>query len=365
MVRPTQFLLPQIAPSSAPTLAHQQSIAREGKLGGVRKIFTEKDSAYGELALTTHSDYHKGSDLKSLDWQSESPVELLKNLQRMTAPNPGVMTGPGTNTYILGTLQTGYLVIDPGPLDQDHISRIFKTCKGDIRMIVCTHSHADHSPGALPLQRLCAQGSHPKPPILGLASKANAKLSAQFTPDRELKDGECLELRYEDVDDPSKSQTHTLEVVFTPGHAANHVCFALKEDRLLFSGDHVLNGSTTIVDPPDGNMGEYLASLKRLEELCQSQGIEFIFPAHGYVLGNYLGRPGSAVEVIQHLYDHRMKRESKILKVVQQDPNGTMDDWVKKAYDDVPDSVWPIAKRSLLAHVENLQELGLINQQTL
>ncbi len=360
MVRPTQFLLPNSSPDNTTTPISQQSIAREGTIAGVTKAFTEKDSAYGELALTNSTNSFGDSTLKNLDWQCERPVELLKNLKRLTAPNPGVMTGPGTNTYILGTELTGYIVIDPGPLDTDHSAGIFKACKGDIRMIVCTHSHADHSPGALPLQRLCENGSRSKPPILGLASQAHAKPSAQFKPDRELMDGECLELSYANVDDPSKSQTHTLEVVFTPGHAANHVCFVLKEDSLLFSGDHVLNGSTTIVDPPDGNMGQYLASLKRLEQLCQAHKIEFIFPAHGFVLGNYSGRPRSAVEVIQNIYDHRMKRESKILKVVQQDPSGSLDDWVKKAYDDVPESVWPIAKRSLWAHVENLQELGLI-----
>ena len=364
MVRPTQFL----SSNKTATLTDKgdpgpESIPRKGKIGGEVREFSEKDSAYGELALrsplsSVTPDTDK-SQLISLDWQSKAHVPILRNLQRLTAPNPGVMTGPGTNTYIIGTALTGYIVLDPGPFDPEHTARVFSACNGNIKMIVCTHSHPDHSPGALPLQALCVQNSSQKPPILGLASKSTAKATSQFTPDRELSDGERLVLEHIDSGEPSRSETHTLQVVYTPGHAANHVCFMLLEDGLLFSGDHVLNGSTTVVDPPDGHMGKYLNSLQTLANLCNAHHIEFILPAHGYVLGNYLARPRCALEVIENLYQHRMKREAKILKVLQQNPSGSMDDWVQFAYDDVPPNVWPIAKRSLLAHVENLKELGL------
>ena len=369
MVRPTQFLFSNSAQES-PVNSPQNlgSITRHGLIGGAVKAFTEKDSAYGELCLsakqtTEHSpelSQAPDSILKRLDWQCERPVPLLKNLQRLTAPNPGVMTGPGTNTYIVGTALTGYIVIDPGPFDPEHTARILKACNGTIKLIVCTHSHPDHSPGAKPLQALCEKESSFKPPVLGLSSKPTAKPSALFKPDRELIDGECLSLKYEDKIDARISQTHTLKVIFTPGHAANHVCLILEEDGLLFSGDHVLNGSTTIVDPPDGNMGEYLKSLQTLAQCCRERDIEFILPAHGYVLGNYLGRPRSALEVIENLHAHRMKRESKILNVIQDNPSGSMDDWVSKAYDDVPEGIWPIAKRSLLAHIEHLREIDSI-----
>ncbi|MGF6967285.1 glyoxylase-like metal-dependent hydrolase (beta-lactamase superfamily II) [Paraburkholderia sp. WC7.3g] len=140
-------------------------------------------------------------------------------------------------------------------------------------MIVCTHSHVDHAPGARPLQAMCAH----KPPILGVPSGPLARASSHFVPDRELRDGELLVL----ADD---AHTHRLLVVSTPGHASNHVCLALFEDRLLFSGDHILNGSTSIIDPPDGNVTAYLTSVDRLDALCSEREIDFILPAHGYVL---------------------------------------------------------------------------------
>ena len=145
--------------------------------------------------------------------------------------------------------------------------------------------------------------------------------------------------------------THTLKVLHTPGHAANHVCLVLVEDGLLFSGDHILNGSTTVVDPPDGNMTAYLDSLDLLSAACDEDAIEFILPAHGYVLGQ-------AKTVIAQLRSHRLKREAKISAVMQARPHGTLDDWVPLAYDDVDARIWPVAKRSLLAHVERLRSLS-------
>jgi glyoxylase-like metal-dependent hydrolase (beta-lactamase superfamily II) len=272
-------------------------------------------------------------------------VPLLKNLLRLTAPNPGVMTGPGTNSYLVGDADTGYIAIDPGPADADHLARLHATAGGDIRMIVCTHSHPDHSPGALPLQALCEA----KPPILGLASLPTARADSAFTPDRALANHELLTLV---STGPAGDTTHTLKVLHTPGHAANHLCLVLLEDGLLFSGDHILNGSTTIVNPPDGNMNAYLDSLDLLSAACDAHDIEFILPAHGYVLGQ-------AKDAIAQLKAHRLKREAKVLAVMQANPSGTLDDWVTLAYDDVHERVWPIAKRSLLAHVERIQSLAL------
>jgi recombination protein RecT len=143
---------------------------------------------------------------------------------------------------------------------------------------------------------------------------------------------------------------HTLQVVLTPGHAANHLCLILLEDGLLFSGDHILNGSTTIVDPPDGNMTDYLDSLDRLTAACGQHAIEYILPAHGYVLG-------FATDAIARLKAHRLQREAKVLKAMRERPGGTMEDWVELAYDDVPPRMWPVAQRSLLAHVQRLETL--------
>ena len=129
----------------------------------------------------------------------------------------------------------------------------------------------------------------------------------------------------------------------------------LEEDGLLFSGDHVLNGSTTVVDPPDGDMNDYLESLDKLLAACEQDHIEFILPAHGYVLGNLWGEPFDARACIDRLKAHRLQREAKILAVMQAHPEGSLDDWVKLAYDDVPDRMWPVAMRSLMAHVARIR----------
>jgi len=345
MVRSTQLLHTAHSGASSSNSFEKPLQTRSGWFNGQLVQYASKDAPFGELTLTCP----EGQHLHHLDWRTNEGVLLLKNVQRLTAPNPGVMTGPGTNSYLVGDPDTGYLVIDPGPADVEHIDRLWRAAGSDIRMIVCTHSHPDHSPGAAPLQTLCvAHGK--RPPILGLSSAPTARANSEFTPERELVDGERLILQ-------CASHQHTLRVVHTPGHAANHLCLVLEEDGLLFSGDHVLNGSTTVVDPPDGHMTDYLESLDKLLNACAQHHIQFILPAHGYVLGNVWGEAHDARACIAHLKAHRLKREAKIWAVMQQHPEGSMDDWVKHAYDDVPSKLWPVAKRSLLAHVERLQNL--------
>ena len=313
------------------------SCPRAGLLAGAEQRYMEHEMPYGELALVCPD----GQMLHHLDWRCDQPVPLLKNVTRITAPNPGVMTGPGTNSYLVGDPATGYIAIDPGPQDTEHLQRLWRAAGGDIRMIVCTHSHPDHSPGAKPLQAMCGS----KPPILGLPSAPTARPASEFLPDRVLADGERLVLE-------GGGLTHTLEVMHTPGHAANHLCLLLLEDGLLFSGDHILNGSTTVVDPPDGDMSAYLDSLDRLWAACDTHGIEFILPAHGHVLG-------FAKIAIAHLKSHRLQREAKIVTAMRARPHGTLEDWVELAYDDVPPRMWPVAKRSLLAHVQRIEALQL------
>ena len=315
------------------------SCPRAGWLQGRQARYMEHEAPFGELALTSPD----GQIVHTLDWQTLQPVALLKNLLRLTAPNPGVMTGPGTNSYLVGERATGYIAIDPGPADADHLSRLWRAAGGDIRMIVCTHSHPDHSPGARPLQAMCRAA----PPILGLPSASTARSASEFSPDRALQNKELLTLTGQGLD---ADMTHTLQVIHTPGHAANHLCLMLLEDGLLFSGDHILNGSTTVVDPPDGDMTAYLDSLDRLSAACDEQQIDFILPAHGYVLGD-------AKDAIARLKAHRLQREAKIMAVMQALPEGSMDDWVAAAYGDVDARIWPVAKRSLLAHVQRIQSL--------
>ncbi|UCU99920.1 MBL fold metallo-hydrolase [Acidovorax radicis] len=332
-------------------VAHEQplwvSCPRAGLLAGKEARYMEDETPFGELALVCPD----GQIVHPLDWQTERPVPLLRNLQRLTAPNPGVMTGPGTNSYLVGGPSTGFIAIDPGPADAEHLDKLWRAAGGDIRMIVCTHSHPDHSPGAAPLQAMCVQAGKPRPPILGLPSAPTARAASQFTPDRPLQNNEPLALAGQA---PEGKITHTLQVIHTPGHAANHLCLLLVEDALLFSGDHILNGSTTVIDPPDGNMADYLDSLDRLDAVCAEHGVEFILPAHGYVLG---GPVNGARGAIAKLKAHRLAREAKVLAAMQALPQGSIQEWVQHAYDDVPPRMWPVAQRSLLAHVERIRSL--------
>ncbi len=350
MVRPNQRIHPYPADGTFDASPHP--VQRTGLQAGVATHFLQHDMAYGELALvrpTGEEPHH------SLDWQAEQPVRLLRNVMRLTAPNPGFMTGPGTNSYLVGDASTGYCVIDPGPADTDHIQRLWQAAQhadgsgGHIVMIVCTHSHPDHSPGAKPLQAMCRH----TPPILGLPSASTARAASAFTPDRALQPHELLELPPQEPE-ATTGPRHTLRVIHTPGHAANHVCLLLQEDGLLFTGDHILNGSTTVIDPPDGNMADYLDSLDALSAAATQHGVQFLLPAHGHVMG---GSQAAALGAISHLKAHRLKREAKIAAVVAANPLGTADDWLPLAYDDVDPRVWPVAKRSLLAHLERLQTL--------
>src|SRR4051794_32105027 len=176
-------------------------------------------------------------------------------VRRIVAPNPGIMTGPGTNTYLVGVDEVA--VIDPGPADQSHLEAIVG-CGGDrIRWILTTHTHEDHSPGAIGLkERTGAE-------VLGYEARD------QFTPDESIGDGYRLE-----------ATEFALKAVHTPGHASNHLCYYLAQERLLFSGDHVMQGSTVVIRPPDGDMVAYLESLRRL----QGMRLRAIAPGHGHLI---------------------------------------------------------------------------------
>ena len=242
------------------------------------------------------------------------------------------MTGPGTNTYIVGEPGAGYLVIDPGPDLSIHVQRIAQIVGTELKGILCTHAHPDHSPGAAELKALTGA------PILGAPSGPNFRSEWQFTPDRTLQDGDVIGV-------PGS----TLRVLHTPGHASNHLCFLLEEDGLLFSGDHINNGSTVVIDPPDGNMRDYLIALERLLKLP----FDYILPAHGWVLG-------FAHDAIRQLIAHRLKREAKVMAAVRSTGGGTMDELVKVVYDDVDKIMHPVAKRSLYAHLDKLAQDGMI-----
>jgi glyoxylase-like metal-dependent hydrolase (beta-lactamase superfamily II)/8-oxo-dGTP pyrophosphatase MutT (NUDIX family) len=352
------------------------SCPRAGLMQGKEARYMEHESAYGELAMV--SPY--GQVAHELSWQHEKPVQLLKHVWRLTAPNPSMMTGPGTNTYIVGTPEKGYLVIDPGPDIASHIERILRATDGDINAIICTHSHADHSPAALPLQVRVVEASNTVPqaltaefaqhicPILGLASASTARDNAWFEPNITLANNEHLAHYFRRPYDEIPFDI-SLQVIHTPGHAANHLCLILPEDGLLFSGDHILNGSTTVIDPPDGDMTAYLDSLDTLHVLCKQHDLRFILPAHGYVLSMCDAAQGQGdakrdtlgggARAVAALKAHRLKREAKIIAAMKLKPQGTIDELVPIAYNDVDPKLWPIAARSLTAHVERIRTLKL------
>ncbi|MDX1800205.1 MAG: MBL fold metallo-hydrolase [Marinobacter sp.] len=254
------------------------------------------------------------------------PVTLGPGVHRITAPNPGVMTGPGTNTYVLG--ETGdYTVIDPGPDDDRHLDRLLAFTGGAIRQVVVTHTHRDHSPGARRLAR--ETGAR----LLGMPAPEGPAQDSDFSPDQVLWDGEEV-----------ATAAGPLKVLHTPGHASNHLCYLLVPQAMLFSGDHIMQGSTVVINPPDGDMKAYLDSLDRLLE----EDIRFIAPGHGFLIDQ-------AHAVVDFLTTHRMARERKVVHALKAHGPASLEDLTPHAYDDVPSAIHGVASRSLLAHLIKLE----------
>lgn len=254
------------------------------------------------------------------------PVAVGKLVRRVLCDNPGMMTGPGTNTYLVGIDEVA--VIDPGPANDDHLDAIVAAAGDRIRWILCTHTHGDHSPGAE-----------------GLKARTGAEVLAHsdrdgLVCDRHLVDGDVLE-----------GTEFSLRAVHTPGHASNHLCFLLERDRLLFSGDHVMDGSTVVITPTDGDMGQYLASLERL--LAWDPPIAAIAPAHGHVIDD------PAAKLTEYL-THRRAREAQVLEALAAagSPGAGTEALVAAIYTDVPEVLHPVARFSVWAHLRHLAEQG-------
>jgi glyoxylase-like metal-dependent hydrolase (beta-lactamase superfamily II) len=256
------------------------------------------------------------------------PVQLSPLVRRITASNPGVMTGPGTNTYLIGREQVA--VVDPGPALDPHIDAILAACGERLRWIIATHTHPDHSPAAASLA--AATGAQ----VLGNVIDNDGRQDASFQPQRGFSHDELL-----------STPEFTLRALLTPGHVGNHVCFLLEEERLLFTGDHIMQGSTVVIVPPSGDMKDYLDSL----QLLRGYPIAALAPAHGQLILD----PAAEID---RLVAHRLGREAKVVEVLRREGHGSLDALVPAVYDDVDPALHPIARLSLWAHLLKLQRDG-------
>jgi glyoxylase-like metal-dependent hydrolase (beta-lactamase superfamily II) len=245
-------------------------------------------------------------------------------VRRIVAPNPGMMTGPGTNTYLVGIDEIA--VIDPGPEDDDHLEAI-AGCGGDrIRWILCTHTHPDHSPGAAALrERTGAE-------VAAWGNRNGLKV------DRRLRQGDQIE-----------ATEFRLTAHHTPGHASNHLCYLLEEERMLFSGDHVMQGSTVVIKPPDGDMAAYLESLEKVKALR----LKSIAPGHGHLIED--PKP-----LLQWYIDHRLAREEMVYDALAARGTAKIGVLVEDVYTDVDPELYPVARHSVHAHLRKMADEGRV-----
>ncbi len=259
-------------------------------------------------------------------------MTLAQGVRRIVAGNAGLMTGPGTNTYLLGTGEVA--VLDPGPEDARHLDAILAAAGPSIRWVVTTHTHRDHSP--LVAQIVKRTGAR----VIGLAAPQDGRQDETFAPDHLPADGEQFTLG-----------DCRLIAIHTPGHASNCVCYLLEEQRLLFTGDHVLEGVSPVILPPDGDMAAYLRSLDKLN----AYGFDRIAPGHGHLMER-------GKEVVASLRQHRVARENKVLGSLRAAGAATLDSLTPLVYDDVAVERHRWARLTLEAHLIKLAREGRISE---
>ncbi len=283
------------------------------------------EHAWAELGRIDPAGHGHGS----YDIVTDRPVRLSTRVIRVSAGNSSVMTGPGTNTYLVGDADGAtWAVIDPGPALDAHVDAIVAAAPGPIDRIFVTHTHNDHSPATPALKARTGAT------VLGLAPLHREWQDTTFAADVTLRGGERIALG---------ASTH-LSVIHTPGHASNHLCYLLEEEKTLFTGDHVMQASTVVINPPDGDMALYLASLRSLLDL----DLDWLAPGHGFLMA----QPRQAMEAI---VAHRLKREAKVVDALEALGPAPMPELLGHVYADVPAHLHPMALRSLTAHLLKLQ----------
>ena len=274
-------------------------------------------------------------------WPTGEAIALEPLVRRVLAPNPSPYTYTGTQTYVVGR-GDGCAVIDPGPAEDAHLDAILAAIGDEALLaIMCTHTHRDHSPASRPL------AARTGAPIVGCAPiiiddsgpRADAAFDRDYQADRVLADGEAM-----------TGPGWTLTAVATPGHVSNHLCFALEESSALFTGDHVMGWSTSVVVPPDGDMGQYMASL----DILQAREDRIYYPAHGEAIE----KPR---QLVRGMIGHRRQRENQILRHLAQGPLQA-EDFVPKMYKGLDPRLHKAAEMSVTAHLLDLERRGLVGR---
>jgi glyoxylase-like metal-dependent hydrolase (beta-lactamase superfamily II)/8-oxo-dGTP pyrophosphatase MutT (NUDIX family) len=331
---PTQVLVKRLGAHDHPgaAVAAVQSVRRvpvnhvcvaQGRDGA--RLFNRADAPYAEIHWSDPDE----TGTSSYDLLPDVPKQLDPHVARVLAPNASYMTGPGTNAYLVGGRELA--VIDPGPDDAAHIAALAQAGGGCIRWILLTHTHSDHAPAANALR--AATGAQ----LAGIPAPAGSAHNVELRFDRQLKDGDTIELG-----------GCTLRAIHTPGHASNHLCYLLEDSGMLFSGDHVIQGFTAVIAPPDGNMSDFLASLCRLAAM----EIAILAPGHGYLIGD-------PTDEITRLIAHRLAREAKVRDALRRSGgHATLAALLALVYDDVPVAIHAMAELSLRAHLQKLVRDG-------
>ena len=269
-------------------------------------------------------------------------TRLSPLVRRRIANNPSPFTFTGTCSYLVGEAELA--IVDPGPLDEAHIEALLQAAGGaKIAHILVTHTHRDHSPAAARIRAITgapilgARPYQPRAGFVGALKGLDAAHDLAYAPDLVLEDGARVEGR-----------GYTIEAVATPGHAANHLAFALHEENALFSGDHVMAWSTSIVAPPDGSMGDYMASLDKL----RARGETIFWPGHG----GPVREPQRWMRALAH---HRRQREASILTRIEAG-DATVAEIVARVYENLNPALVGAARLSTLAHLDDLVARGLV-----